>query len=315
MKKLIFHSSLLKKTFSVAFCIMLLLPGAIAQKARVIIDADTGNEIDDVPAIALALMNNRIDVAGVTAAQWNRFELCGRKTMMESWELNNRILKYLDRKDIPSLKGAEEMVGKQWTIQPPRQSEATDFIIKSALEAGPDNKLNIIITGPATNVASAIMLNRVIAKNIAVYFIGTDYIFDRQAFSKNEFNVRNDLNAFDVLLDTKDLELHIMPISVSKNLVFSKEEVYTLKGKNELGNLIIERWEQVAGDLESWIMWDVAIIQAVLHPEWAIEVLHQTPPENVSRKIHLYTDIDAGEMKENFWKVFDGVNNKSKGMI
>ncbi|MFW6290229.1 MAG: nucleoside hydrolase [Mariniphaga sp.] len=293
---------ILKATGTMVFIIFFLM-GAIARNPKVIIDSDTGNEIDDVPAIALALMSNEIEVAGITAAHWNRFELCGRNTMLESWELNNRILQYLGISDIPSLKGAEEMVGRQWAIEPPRQSAASDFIIKEALDATPDDKLIIIVTGAATNIASAVMIEPAIAKNIAVYFIGTDYIFDRKAFSKNEFNVRNDLNAFDVLLDTKDLELHIMPISVSRKLVFSKEEVYALKGKSKLGDLIIERWETIAREFDSWIMWDVALVQAFLFPAWAKQVVHDTPPENVQRKIFLYTDINAELMKADFWKL------------
>ena len=283
----------------------LLLCVTYVNAQRVIIDSDTGNEIDDVPAIALALLGNKLDVIGLTAAQWNRVEVCGRNTMMESWELNNRILEYLNMNNIPSLKGAEEMVGKQWAIQPPRQSEASDFIIKHALSQKPGEKLTVIVTGAATNIASAVMLEPAIAEKISVYFIGTNYVFERNAISKNEFNVRNDLNAFDVLLNTKNLELHIMPANVTKNLVFSKEEIYALKGKNKLSDLIIERWDNVARDFNEWIMWDIAIIQAVRHPEWVTETLHDTPDENTPRKIYLYTKIDDKRIKEDFWKVFN----------
>ncbi len=41
-----------------------------------IIDADTGNEIDDMPAIVLALKSGKVDALAVTAAQWNRVEAC-----------------------------------------------------------------------------------------------------------------------------------------------------------------------------------------------------------------------------------------------
>jgi len=102
------------------------------QNTKVIIDADTGNEIDDMPAIVLALKSGKVDVLSVTAAQWNRVEVCGRQTMDESWVLNNRILQLLEMKHIPSLKGSEYAVGQgqHWgTKTGTLASEVSDFII------------------------------------------------------------------------------------------------------------------------------------------------------------------------------------------
>lgn len=276
-----------------------------AQKPRVIIDSDTGNEIDDIPAIAHALMSNNFDVLAINATHWNRVENCESETMLESWILNNRILFHLNIDSIPNLKGAKEMVGRQWGIHPPRQSEASDFIIKSALEIPEGEKLIVITTGAATNVASAIMLSPEIVPKLAVYFIGTQYVFERKAFNKSEFNVRNDLNAFDVLLNTKDLELHILPATVCRGLVFTKEETFSrLMEKDGIAELFLERWNTVAPDEEQRVMWDIAIIQAVMHPEWVTEIVHPTPPENNPRDIFLYTSIDTTAMKQYFWEVF-----------
>ena len=41
-----------------------------AQKPKVIIDADTWNEIDDIPAIVNGLKLDKIDVLALTAARW-----------------------------------------------------------------------------------------------------------------------------------------------------------------------------------------------------------------------------------------------------
>jgi inosine-uridine nucleoside N-ribohydrolase len=294
---------ILKEVVLIFYCLTFLYSFLYSQK--VIIDADTGNEIDDVPAISYALMSDELDVIGLTAEQWNRVEICDRQTMLESWDLNNRILKYLNKTDIPSFKGAETMVGKQWALEPPRSSDASSFIINSALEHNDRNKLKIICTGAATNVASAIMLNPSIVDKIAVYFIGFKYNFDRKAISKNEFNVRNDLNAIDVLLDTEGLELHIMPANVCENLIFNKKDTFSrLSKKIEIESLFLERWEKVGKNHSQWIMWDIGIIAAVMHPEWAIEIIHSTPPENFPRHIYLYTDIDETKIKDNFWKIF-----------
>jgi inosine-uridine nucleoside N-ribohydrolase len=58
-------------------------------------------------------------------------------------------------------------------------------------------KLVIIVSGPATNVATAIRAEPKIIERIVVYFIGTFYNFDSKAFNKNEPNARSDLYAMD----------------------------------------------------------------------------------------------------------------------
>jgi purine nucleosidase len=203
------------KLFYLFFTLSLMISNLQGQNSKVIIDADTGNEIDDTPAIVLALKSGNVDILGVTAAQWNYIEVCGRQTMHESWVLNNRILQLLQMGQIPSLKGSENAVGQgqHWGSKKGIAiNEASEFIIKKALEMPKNEKLTVIVTGSATNVSSAIISEPKIIDKIAVYFIGTTYNFERKAFNKNEFNVRNDLNAVDALFDTENLELHVMQL-------------------------------------------------------------------------------------------------------
>ncbi|HSM49720.1 MAG TPA: hypothetical protein VK872_18005, partial [Draconibacterium sp.] len=100
------------KLFYLFFTLSLMISNLQGQNSKVIIDADTGNEIDDTPAIVLALKSGNVDILGVTAAQWNYIEVCGRQTMHESWVLNNRLLQLLQMGQIPSLKGSENAVGQ-----------------------------------------------------------------------------------------------------------------------------------------------------------------------------------------------------------
>jgi len=279
-----------------------------AQKPKVIIDADTGNEIDDMPAIVLALKSDKVDVLAVTAAQWNRVEVCGRQTMDESWVLNNRILQHLEMKHIPSLKGSELAVGQgqHWGSKTGTAfNEASDFIIKKAMEMPEGEKLIVIVTGSATNVASAIISEPKVIDKIAVYFIGTTYNFNRQAFSKNEFNVRSDLNAVETLFNTEGLELHVMPANICTNLKVTQNDIDTrLKSKEGIEGMLKELWVKVNKEGIDWTMWDFAIVQAVINPQWAKEILVKTPPENNQREVYIYNYINAEAMMEDFWKVF-----------
>jgi hypothetical protein len=45
-------------------------------------------------------------------------------------------------------------------------------------------------------------------------------------------------------------------------------------------------------------MGSLALIQAILHPEMSSQKQVITPPENVQRKVHVYTRIDAGRMNK-----------------
>ena len=51
-----------------------------------------------------------------------------------------------------------------------------------------------------------------------------------------------------------------------------------------------------------WIMWDIAIIEALVDPEVAVKKQVLTPPENVQRIVEVYAEIDAAAMQENYWK-------------
>ncbi|SFE71738.1 hypothetical protein SAMN04488541_1005151 [Thermoflexibacter ruber] len=81
-------------------------------KQKVWLDADTGNEIDDLYAIARLVKEQSIDLVGLSAAhfnnadllvfeKWNGYESKGLNTVQESQKLNEQILKALGRLDIP----------------------------------------------------------------------------------------------------------------------------------------------------------------------------------------------------------------------
>lgn len=279
-----------------------------AKPPKVIVDADTGNEIDDMPAIVLAIKSGKIEVSALTAAQWNRVEACGRQTMHESWVLNNRILELMDLRHIPSLKGSEFAVGQgQHTGNKTgiMANPASDYIVQEAMNMPEGEKLIVIVTGSATNVATAVIARPEVAKKIAVYFIGTTYDFDRRAFNKNEFNVRSDLNAIDALLNTENLELHIMPANICKHLLVKHDDIVNRLDSNVgVERMLQERWNEVNPEKIDWTMWDFAIVHAVINPQWTKQIVHPTPPENTPREIYLYTEIDTDAMMENFWTVF-----------
>lgn len=290
-----------------------------AQIKNVIIDADTDNELDDLLAITAALKSDNLEIIGLTAAQWvGRFQLDDEKqqpclnqnSAYTSWLLNVILLQMLDKEEIPSLRGSEKkVVYKRGGINNKSQAcEATDFIIKKALELPENEKLTIISLGALTNIASAIMIKPEIAKKITLYWLGHTYDFEKNSWTgEGEFNIVNDLNAFDVLCDATDLDFHIMPNNVSGLLKFhNKNSINKLENETGVGAFIRNRWNYMYdGNPDSyWIMWDIALVYAVTNPEWISKKMVNTPPRNVKRKVTLYTDINVKKMEEEFWSYF-----------
>lgn len=291
-----------------------------AQIRNVIIDADTDNELDDLLAIVAALKSDKLEVIGLTASQWvgmhqtegeeNHSPSLKYNSAYTSWLLNVIILQMLDREEIPALRGNERKIfyKKGGLNNKLLESEASIFIIEKALELPVNEKLTIISLGSLTNVASAVMLQPEIAKRISLHWVGQTYDFDENLWTgEREFNVANDLDAFNVLCDATELEFHIMPNNVSGLLNFhNKSSIARLEGEKGIGAFIRERWRSLSEGHpnNSWTMYDVALIYAITNPEWAKEKMVNTPAGTLKRKVYVYTDIDEKKMENEFWSNF-----------
>ena len=132
-------------------------------------------------------------------------------------------------------------------------------------------------------------------------------------FDKKEFNSGNDTLAVEVLLNTEGLDFDVMTATTCQHLVFDREAVeMQLRGKSEIGDYLLERWETYERwwtkedpEKQKWIMWDVAIIEALARPELAMKDVFQTPMENTPRKIEAYVSIDVEAMINDFWDTFE----------
>ncbi|MEM8865797.1 MAG: hypothetical protein AAGF31_09675 [Planctomycetota bacterium] len=69
----------------------------------------------------------------------------------------------------------------------------------------------------------------------------------------------------------------------------------------KLGAYLTGKWKIRSATTDIRIMWDVALIQALIHPEWATVIQAPTPPENTPRKVTLYREIDADAMRDDYW--------------
>lgn len=287
-----------------------------AQKIPIIIDADTANEVDDLFALSGALSEPKFNIIGITASQFNTSPLASSNTALESKIINDKILELANMKLIPSLMGSYIPINNVSSVI---NSQASSFIINNARLYTNKNPLHIVILGSCTNVATALINAPDILDKIKVYYLGFWHNSKTNLYNKNEFNSRNDPLAMNFLLNSLDLDFSVMSATTSQYLIFKRNELdLYLSKNNSLGKYLKNRWDTYNRwwdnedkDKEQWIMWDIAIIEAIANDNLSQFDFFNTPPENLNRKIKIFTKINVLEMKKRFWdkmQVFNKVN-------
>lgn len=279
-------------------------------KIKVIIDADTANEVDDLFALVGAVANPVLAIKGITSAQFHTSPLASENSVLESQKINEDLLKLMNVSHIPLPLGASKPLDN---VDKPQVSEASDFIVSQVNALAEGDSIVLVILGSCTNVASAILQDPSIIGKIRVYYLGFWHDPLSNSYNKKEFNSGNDTLAMNLLLDTPGLDLTVMTATTSQHLVFEKSRVVDeLSDKGDLGKYLLERWTTfdrwwtpVDPEKNKWIMWDVAIIESLASPHLATVSTFLAPPENTSRSISIFTEIEEIEMQKGYWQALD----------
>lgn len=288
-----------------------------AHPISLIIDADSANEVDDLFALASAILEPKFDIKGITSAQFHTSPLASDTTVLESQYINEKILSLLQKTNIPAPIGSNRpMVSKNI----PAKSQASQFIIDQAHQLPDEKILHLVILGSCTNVASAIIQDPTIIPKIEVHYLGFWHNPEDNSYDKKEFNSGNDTIAVELLLNTNGLILNVMSATTSQDLIFNKTDVdQHLQGEGGIGDFLVNRWEtyqrwwtQEDSEKTKWIMWDVAILEVLARPHLGIKETFTTPSENTKRYINIYTSIEVEEIKKGYWNKLDTFleNNK-----
>lgn len=287
-----------------AFSVLIFLAplNSLAQeKPKLILDADTANEIDDMYAITRMLKQDQFDVVALNSTQWIHY-LAEKDSVGASQRENEALVKLLGRNDLPIPIGSAEPMGKPWGGDQAKDSPAAQAIINAAKNASPENKLVVVCLGASTNLASAIKLAPDITPNIDAYLLGFRYDLEKSIWNKSSFNVRRDLNAADFLLNQEKLKLTIMPANVAKPLTFPRDQTFAKhQHLGALGKHLTNKWKTRFAEFENWVMWDLALVEAIVNTSMASTRDVVTPPENTQRKIRLYDSIDVDAMRNDYW--------------
>lgn len=293
---------------------LLILPISLfAQKQKVWLDSDTGNEMDDLYAIVRLLKAESIEVVGLSSAhfnnpdllvfeKWNAYETKNLRTLEDSQRLNEEILAAMGLSQLPHPKGADRQIGRAWGGQEPRDSPAAQAIISKAKSLRDGEKLDVLTLGALTNIASAIILAPEILPKIRVFALGAKYNLNTRAWSKNEFNIRNDLNAFDYLMDLKGLDFTVMPLETAFPLQYDRDDTYArLNEKIPVEHILENRWREQNPQDKTRVMWDLALVQAYLLPQYVEVLTVNSPPENKTITVKIFSKINKEALVDDFW--------------
>lgn len=160
---------------------------------RVIIDTDAANEVDDQYAIALALgFPERIHLEGLVAAH---FGLAGGSGgIQKSYAEIQTVLERAGQTGkIPVRHGSDPIVYRDRLPQ----SEGVDFIIEKAHSATPAQPIWLVLLGPATDAAVALLKDPGIADRLVVFWHGRT----QWPVRCWNFNAINDIKAAQVIFE------------------------------------------------------------------------------------------------------------------
>jgi inosine-uridine nucleoside N-ribohydrolase len=274
-------------------------------RLSLIIDTDLAQGQDDRLALVRVLLEDEVTVEAVLSAQWRLADLDNDSTVRMNMEAAAFILKHFNRSGVSNLPGAGLPLASL-DEQAIKSNRASAQIIKRASETPAGEKMKLVCLGPATNLACALITVPDVAQKISCYVMGPWYEPSNRVWNKNEQNTRNDLAAMDILLNTKELELHIMPATIARDLVLDRSQslgMFPLR--DSLFDQITSAWRFLDLKNDSIPMGSLALIEAILHPEMSSKKQVITPPENVQRKVHVYTRIDAARMKKDLRNAID----------
>lgn len=244
-------------------------------KKRVIIDSDAYNEIDDQFAIIYAMLSlDEDELISIYAAPFFNEKSNGAEDGMEkSYDEILRIMK-LFGSNMPVYKGSKNFMTQKEAAVP---SAAAEHLIKTARQMPADEPLYVVAIGAITNIASALLQAPDIADKLVVLWLGSNAL---HLNDQNEFNLRQDTLAAQVVFDS-GVPLVIAPcLGVSSHLVTTLPEVTEyLSDSGALGAYLCETYRGAYKDHfgRSRVIWDIAPLAYLLHPEATTSTLAASP--------------------------------------
>lgn len=246
-------------------------------KARIALDTDTYNEIDDQFALTYALLSpEQMTVEAIYAAPFHNARSAGPGDGMEkSYEEILRLLEFLGRSpDGFAYRGSTNYLGVD---RAPQDNPAVRDLIDKALASADDDPLYVVAIGAITNVASALLLAPEIIERIVIVWLGGHNLNWPHS---REFNLVQDVPAAQVVLDSGAPFVIVPCYGVTSHLLTTHAELQaTIGGTSCLGDYLCQIFKDYRPDSfgASSVIWDISTIAWLINADWAPSDLTHSP--------------------------------------
>jgi inosine-uridine nucleoside N-ribohydrolase len=228
-----------------------------------VLDTDTGNEIDDQFALVYALISPELDVQAVYAAPFTNNRSSGPADGMEkSYEEILRILSRLEKSpDGFAFKGSSAYLSD---LKNPERSPAALDLVERAKKSSPKDPLYVAAVGAITNVANAILIDPTIIQNIVVVWLGGN---GHNWPNQKEFNFRQDLKASRIIFDcgVPFVQLPCTPVVTHFATTVPEMERY-VAGRGAIGDYLLKIFKEYRKDHFGWskVLWDMTAVAWII---------------------------------------------------
>lgn len=243
---------------------------------RMVLDTDTGNEIDDQFALVYAMISPELNMQAVYAAPFTNNRSSGPADGMEkSYDEILRILSKLGKSpDGFAFKGSTHYLTD---MKNPERSPAALDLIARAKKSSPEDPLYVAAVGAITNVANAILIDPSIIQNIVIVWLGGN---GHNWPNQKEFNFRQDLNASRTVFDcgAAFVQLPCTPVVTHFTTTVPEMERY-VGGRGEIGDYLLKIFKEYRKDHFAWskVLWDMTAVAWLINDKWLPSDLVHSP--------------------------------------
>ncbi len=290
----------------------------------VIITTDAGTDMDDQWDIALTSLCPEFKLLGVVGSHAPNLQPPASHT---SATVSRDVLAHMPLQQTPPvLEGSSVPLNDRQT---PLPNDGVRFILEQSRGYDKDHRLNVFVLGPATDVASALLVDPTVADRISV----TAMAFNNYSEGTDGWNVANDVKAWQVLLDSTtpivvgDGQTTLRDLLLSRQQAAGLMEPHGATGHyldglftNWLDNHA-DQCQRDTGSKDTWPVWDcVTAAYHLGHTQWVdlprpelldnVTFRHPGPGENRGT-IRWVTSIDAPALWNRFTRQIDAASQQS----
>lgn len=287
-----------------------------ARRPPLVVVTDIGVEIDDQWALVHLLLSPELDVRAIITTHASSAQLSPVTSHKKALEVLDRVWHRPSRRPTV-VEGADAPLKDMTASQP---SAGVNLLLHVSKQSSPSQRLVVLLTGAATEVASAILQDPSIVHRITVVAMG----FEDWA-SGDEFNVRNDPAAWRVVLRS-EVPLVIGSAALTKrDLRLTRGEASALvSGRGRVGQYLyglFDDWVTRQASLvarvvapETWVIWDEVVVAHVLEmtsgedrPRPQLEADLSLAYMGTSQRIMWLTNIDHERLWRDFTRKLDAL--------